>query len=160
LWSLATCEKVIEWCHIGKAFPPLCHEIHRKYNVANLKYCTWPKFRERCIQIHQFLYDQPNVKNNSIILSILRMVYVVVALQKKVNWMTMRASSTTKIIIPTLPDIPQVRKFLDGGLGREMDHAVVRNEQVDWSCTSVMMIKQGVSPKLDVRKKSQTNVHG
>jgi hypothetical protein len=75
LWSLATCEKFIEWWHIKKAFPPSHHEIHRKYNVANLKYCTWPEFKEQCIQVHQFLYDQPNVKSNSIILSILRMVY-------------------------------------------------------------------------------------
>jgi hypothetical protein len=121
LWCLAICEKFIEWCHIGKAFPPSRHEIHRKYNVANLKYCTWPELKERCIQVHQFLYDQPNVKNNSIILSILRIIYAEVALQKKVNWMTMRASSTTKIIISTSPDISQVRKFLDGGLGRMMD---------------------------------------
>jgi hypothetical protein len=105
-WSLATCEKFIEWCHIGKVFPPSRHEIHRKHNVANLKYCTWPKFKERCIQVHQFLYDQSNVKSNCIILSILRMVYAEVALLKKVNWMTMRSSSTTKIIIPTSPDIP------------------------------------------------------
>jgi hypothetical protein len=46
LWSIATCEKFIEWCHIGKAFPPLRHAIHRKHNVANLKYCTWPEFKE------------------------------------------------------------------------------------------------------------------
>jgi hypothetical protein len=64
-WSLATCEKFIEWCHIGKAFPPSRHEIHRKHNVANLNYCTWPKFKERCIQVYQFLYDQANVKSNS-----------------------------------------------------------------------------------------------
>jgi hypothetical protein len=65
----------------------------------------WPKFKERCIQVHQFLYNQPNVKSNSIILSILRMAYTEIALQKKMNWMTMRASPTTKIIIPTSPDI-------------------------------------------------------
>jgi hypothetical protein len=29
-----------------------------------------------------------------------------------------------------------VRKSLDGGLGRMMDHAVVSNEEVNWSCTS------------------------
>jgi hypothetical protein len=135
-WSLTTCEKFIEWCHIGKAFPPSRHEIHRKHNVTNLKYCTWPEFKERCIQVHLFQYDQPNVKSNSIILSILRMVYVKVTLLKKVNWMTMRLSSTSKIIIPTSPDIPRVRKYLDRGLGRMMDHAVISNEQVNWSCTS------------------------
>jgi hypothetical protein len=56
-WSLTTSKRFIKWCHIGKAFPPSRHEIHRKHNVANLKYCTWPEFKERCIQVHQFLYD-------------------------------------------------------------------------------------------------------
>jgi hypothetical protein len=56
------------------------------------------------------------------------MVYAEVALLKKVNWMTMRSSSTTKMIIPMSHDIPRVRKYLDGGLGRMMDHAVVSNE--------------------------------
>ena len=82
------------------------------------------------------------------------MVYAEVALLKKVNWMTMRSSSTTKMIIPTSPDIPQVRKYLEGGLGRMMDPAIVSDEEVNWSETSRMMIKQGVSPKLGVRKKA------
>jgi hypothetical protein len=151
-WSLITCEKFIKWCHIGKAFPPSRHEIHRKHNVANLKYYTWPEFKERCIQVHQFLYDQPNVKSNSIILSILRMVYGEVALLKKVNWMTMRLSSTTKLIIPTSPDIPRVRKYLDGGLGRLMDHAVVSNEQVNWSYTSSDDDQTGCEPKIRCEK--------
>jgi hypothetical protein len=46
------------------------------------------------------------MKSNCIILSILRMVYAEVVLLKKVNWMTMRLSSTTKMIIPISPDIP------------------------------------------------------
>ena len=58
----------------------------------------------------------------------MRMVYAEVALLKKVNWMTMRSSSSTKMIIPMSPDIPQVRKYLDGRLERMMDHAVVSNE--------------------------------
>ena len=127
-WFLATCEKFIKRCHIEKAFLPSHHIIHRRHNVANLKYYTWPKFKERCIQIHQFLYGQSNVKSNCIILSILRMVYVELALLKKVNWMTMRSSSTTKMIIPMLPNIPRMWKYLDGGLGRMMDHVVVNNE--------------------------------
>jgi hypothetical protein len=127
-WSLTTCEKFIKWCHIGKAFPPSRHEIHRKHNVTNLKYYTWPEFKEQCIQVHQFLYDQPNVKSNSIILSIQRMVYAEVAFLKMVNWMIMRLSSTTKIIIPKSLNIPRVQKYLDGGLGRMMDHAVISNE--------------------------------
>jgi hypothetical protein len=71
------------------------------------------------------------VKSNSIILSILRMIYAEVALLKKVDWMTMRSSSTTKMNIPMSPDIPRVRKYLDGGLGRMMDHAVVSTSSDD-----------------------------
>jgi hypothetical protein len=32
--GLTTCERFIEWCHIGKAFPPSRHVKHRKHNVA------------------------------------------------------------------------------------------------------------------------------
>jgi hypothetical protein len=88
------------------------------------------------------------VKSNSIILSILRMVYAEVALLKKVDWMTMRSSSTTKMIIPTSPDIPRVRKYLDGELGRMMDHAVVSTEQVNWSCTSSDDDQTGYEPEI------------
>jgi hypothetical protein len=63
------------------------------------------------------------------------MAYTEIAFQKKVNWMTMRASSITKFIIPTSPDIARVQKFFDRGLGRMMDHVVESNEQVEWSCT-------------------------
>jgi hypothetical protein len=148
LWSLTTCERFIEWCHIGKAFPPSRHEIHRKHNVANLKYCTWPEFKERCIQVHQFLYDQPNVKSNSVILSILRMVYAEIALEKKVDWMTMRALCISKIIVPTTQDILGERKFEGGGLGRMMDHAVISAEEVEWLCTSSDDDQTGCAPEV------------
>ena len=55
--------------------------------MANLKYYMWPKFKQRCIQVHRYVYDKPNVKNNAIILSILRMVYAKTVLSKTVNWM-------------------------------------------------------------------------
>jgi hypothetical protein len=76
------------------------------------------------------------VKSNSVILSILRMVYAEIALEKKVDWMTMRASSISKIVVPTTQDIPGERKFEGGGLGRMMDHTVISTEEVEWSCTS------------------------
>jgi hypothetical protein len=60
----------------------------------------------------------------------------------------MKASSTTKIIIPTSPDIPRVQKYLDGGLGKMMDHAVVSNEQVDWSCISSDDDQIGCEPEI------------
>jgi hypothetical protein len=64
----------------------------------------------------------------------------------------MRASSTTKIIIPTSPDIPRERKFLDGGLERMMDHAIVSNEQVEWSCTSSDYDQTGCEPEVRCEK--------
>jgi hypothetical protein len=76
------------------------------------------------------------------------MVYAEVVLLKKVDWMTMRLSSTTQMIIPVSLDIPQVQKYLDGGLGRMMDHAVVSNEEVNWSCTSSDDEKTGCEPEI------------
>lgn len=154
-WSLTTCERFIEWCHIGKAFRTSRHSIHRKHNVANLKYCTWPEFKERCIQVYQHMYDQANVKNNTIVLSILRMVYAEVALLKKVNWMTMRSSSATRMIIPTSPDIPQVRKYLEGGLSRMTDPAIVSDEEILWSQTSDDDRQTGCEPEIRREKESQ-----
>ena len=108
----------------------------------------WPKYKEQCIQVHQFLYDEANVKSNTIILSILRMVYAKVALLKKVNWMTMRSSSTTKMIISMSPNIPQVWKYLDGRLEKIMDHAIVSDDQVNWSYTSSDDDQTGCEPKI------------
>jgi hypothetical protein len=76
------------------------------------------------------------MKSNGIILSILRTLYAKITLGKKVNWMTMRVSSTSKIIIPTLPDIPRERKFINKELERMMDHVVITTEVVEWSATS------------------------
>jgi hypothetical protein len=66
--------------------------------------------------------------------------------------MTMRVSSTTKIIISMSPDIPRVPKFLDGRLGKMMDHAVVSNEQVDRSCTSSDDDQIGCEPEIRLEK--------
>jgi hypothetical protein len=82
------------------------------------------------------LYAKPNVKSKAIILSIFGMVYAEIALEKKVNWMTMRISSTTKIIISSTPDIPCERIFMDKGLKKMMDHEVIPSENVEWSSTS------------------------
>jgi hypothetical protein len=41
-----------------------------------------------------------------------------------------------------------VRKYLDGGLGRMMDHTVVSNEQVNWSCTLSDDDQTGCEPEI------------
>jgi hypothetical protein len=96
------------------------------------------------------------MKSKVIILSILRMVYAEIALQKKVNWMTMRASSTSKIIIPMTLDIPCKQKFIDGGLGRMMDHAVIRIEHVEWSSTLSVDDQTGCVP--EVRREKEVTI--
>ena len=48
-WSLETCEEYIEWCHIGKGFPHARYRTQRRADKANLHYCNWPIFKERCI---------------------------------------------------------------------------------------------------------------
>jgi hypothetical protein len=35
-WTFADC---CERCHIGKVFPKDCHNKHRRFSKANLKYC-------------------------------------------------------------------------------------------------------------------------
>jgi hypothetical protein len=82
------------------------------------------------------------------------MVYAEIALQKKVNRMTMRASSISKIIVPTTQDIPGKWKFIGGRLGRMMDHVVISTEKRNGHAHLVMMIKQAVHQKFDVRKKA------
>jgi hypothetical protein len=62
--------------------------------------------------------------------------------------MTMRASSMSKIIVPTTQDIPGERKFEGGGLGRMMDHVVISVEEVEWSCTSSDDDQTGCAPEV------------
>jgi len=55
-WSLDTCKEYIEWCHIDKVFPEERHNVHRHSWAANLKHCLCPEFKQRCIEVWQFLY--------------------------------------------------------------------------------------------------------
>jgi hypothetical protein len=65
------------------------------------------------------------VKKDAIILSILRMMSAEIALAKKVNWMTIRLLSTSKIIISNTPKVPCERKFIDAGQGKMINHAIL-----------------------------------
>jgi hypothetical protein len=84
------------------------------------------------------------------------MVYAKIALEKKVDWMTIRASSMSKIIVPTTQDIPGEQKFEGGRLGRMMDHAVISAEEVEWSCTSSDDDQTGYAPK--VRREIESGI--
>jgi hypothetical protein len=50
--------------------------------------------------------------------------------------MIMRASSISKIIVPTTQDILGGWKFIGGKLERMMNHAIISTMQVEWSCSS------------------------
>lgn len=63
-WSLETCEEYIEWCHINKAFPHARYKQHWRADKANLHYCKWPIFKERCIEMYQHIYERPNLERN------------------------------------------------------------------------------------------------
>jgi hypothetical protein len=62
--------------------------------------------------------------------------------------MTIRSSSMSKIIVPTIRDILVEWKFIGGGLERMMDHAVISAEQVEWSYTSSDDDQTGCAPKV------------
>jgi hypothetical protein len=72
----------------------------------------------------------------------------------------MRASSTSKIIIPTTRNEPRKQKFIDGGLGKMMDYAIISTEQVQWSSTSSGDDQTGCVPEIRREKESQSIVHG
>jgi hypothetical protein len=114
-WTLANCYEYIEWCHIGKVFPEDRHNKHRRFNKANLKYCLNAKFKQRCIEVYQILYNQEFVHRNEASLTICRMVWVELKLGKMVDWRTLKAAPG--IHIPIERDIPRgVLKFPGGGL--------------------------------------------
>ena len=84
-WTYSTCESYIEWCHLSKLWPLYRHNAHRKSDKANLHYCQSPCFTERCIQVIQSVYRTPKVPRNEVNLSIARMVYAEVVLDKSVD---------------------------------------------------------------------------
>ncbi len=135
-WSMKTCETYIEWCHIGHLFPASRHFLHRKYNGANLKYCNHMEFKERCIQVYQHLYNKELVFNNRINLTLARMVYAEQILKKLVDWRTIRLSRNSVITLPSTSNIPENRKFEDGGLGRVVATTIIPDEEIEWSATS------------------------
>ncbi len=136
MWTFADCEKYIDWCHIGKAFPLQRHSRHRARRVANMKFCTNAELLERCIQVCQHLYNEPIIPRNEATISILRMVYAEVELGRVVDWSTMRTSAITKWAVPDCPSIPWTRKFPDGGLGKTIVTKAPQEEDIQWSDTS------------------------
>ena len=136
MWTLEICEEFIDWCHMGKAFPLARHSFHRSRRMANLKYCTHEGIIERCIQVSQHLYGEPNIPRNEVTISILRMVYAEVELGRTVDYRTMRHSVLSKIILPDSSSIPWTRKFPEGGLKKVTAPTVMDDDDIQWSATS------------------------
>jgi len=144
-WTKRTCEKYIAWCHIDKVFPHSVHKKHCKFQVANLHYCKDPDFLERCIQVHQHLYDTAFVKRNEGSLAILRMVYAEEKLHRQVDWQTMRTSSQQVLKAREGIDIPRERKYKGiGGLSKaKFEDKLVSDAGVKWSSDSDVDEKSG-----------------
>lgn len=130
-WTLSTCERYIEWCHIGKKFELHRHKQNRDSNKANLVYCTDENFLERCIEVNQVLYGDRTVERNEVPLYLARMVYAEIALGKEVDWRTVNPSG--KVKVPTTKDIPRTRIFPGHGLGPIRRRVVIPDDQVVWS---------------------------
>ena len=79
------CKQYIEWCHVGKAFKRELYLAHRSTNKANLKFCKNPDFLERCIQVYQYLFCKERVVCNEVTYKLCRMVWVEVALQRRID---------------------------------------------------------------------------
>ena len=114
-WTLANCCEYIEWCHIGKVFPEDCHNKHWRFTKANLKYCLDAKFKQRCIEVYQVLYNHGTLHKNEVSYTICQIVWAELKLEKVVDWRTLKAAPS--IHIPTEQDIPRgVLKFPGGRL--------------------------------------------
>lgn len=144
-WTKKTCERYIDWCHIDKIFPHSVHRKHCKRKVANLHFCKDPEFLERCIQVHQHLYDDPYVARNESSLAILRMVYAEQKLLRTVDWSTIKTASTQILKAPESIDIPRERKYKEhGGLSKAKNPVqTIADVLVQWSDDSDVDLKSG-----------------
>jgi hypothetical protein len=143
-WNHEDCEEYIEWCHIGKGFPHARYYTQRRADKANLHYCKWPVFKERCIEMYQHIYETPDLDRNECPLSILRMVYAEVVLGKEVDWMTLKIQPKSNMKAPMESFYPRGRKYPGRGLSKKKSNkAETPDEMVEYSSTSSDDAKSG-----------------
>jgi hypothetical protein len=149
-WTKKTCEKYIEWCHIDKLFAHSEHKKHCRFHAANLHRCRDPDFVERCIQIYQHVNDTAFVRRNECNISIMRMVYAEVKLNRMVDWRSLQKSPQASESI----DIPRERKFKDeGGLSKTKSfEQPIADACVEWSDDSDVDDKSGCTQEEMVQK--------
>jgi hypothetical protein len=145
-WNFQNCEAFIDWCHISRGFPLKCYKNHRKIDRANLHYCNWDVFKERCIEMYQHIYDTPFVDRNECPFSILRMVYAEVVLGKQVDWMTIHIQPKSNMKAPLQSYFPKGRKYPTTGLGKMMPSKTSENELEMWIANSSDDEKTGCTP--------------
>jgi hypothetical protein len=145
-WTYNVCEFYIEWCHISKLWPLHRHNAHRRSDKANLHYCKCPVFTERCIQVSQNVYRALKVPRNVVNLSIARMVYAEVVLQKRVDWRTLPYKPHGNMNTPTTQVIPTTRLFEGDALGKKIHKVEIPDNEVQWSKTSSDDSSTGHSP--------------
>jgi len=110
-WTLETCIKYIDWCHIDKVFAYSEYRKHCWYQVANLYHCRDFNFLERCIQVYQHVYVTAFVTRNKCNLAILHMVYVEDKFNCKVDWCMIPTFKNSLMRAPESIDILQKWKF-------------------------------------------------
>lgn len=146
-WTFTHCAKYIAWCHLGRMWPHSRYSSIRRYDKANLNYCTNEQVKERSIQAYQHIYNKARIHRNEVNLSILRMVYAEVILGVIVDWSTLEIQSNSKMNPITTPTLPHVRKFLGDALGKKAMEVEIPNEQVAWSDTSSDDSDTGCDPR-------------
>jgi hypothetical protein len=139
-WNFQNCEAFIDWCHISRGFLLQRYKNHRKTDRANLLYCNWDAYKERCI------YDTPFVDRNECPLSILRMVYAEVVLGKQVDWMTIHIQPKSNMKAPLQSYFPKGRKYPSTGLGNMTPSKTLENELDMWTASSSDDEKTGCTP--------------
>jgi hypothetical protein len=156
--NFQNCEAFIDWCHISREFLLKCYKNHRKTHMANLHYCNWDVFKERCIEMYQHIYDTPFVDRNECPLSILRMVYAEVVLGKQVDWMTIHIQPKSNMKALLQSYFPKERKFPTTSLGKTMPSKTSENEMETWTASSSDDEKTGCT--LAERRAIEATING
>ena len=159
LRTFDTYEEYIKWCHIGKGFLHDHYKLHRRADKANFHHCEWPIFKERCIEMCQYIYEKPFLECNKCPFSILQLVYVEVVLGKRIDWMTIKIQTNSNMKAPLSLFFGKRRKFPNGGLTMKMPpKKSTSNDMVDHSATSNDDEKTGCTPV--VRRTILDNMRG
>jgi hypothetical protein len=120
----------LKWYHLFRGFLHYHYRLHPHANKSNFHLCKWPIFKERYMEICQYIYNITFLERNEWPLSIVRMVYAEMVLEKQVDWKTIKIQPKSNMIAPKVRFIGTGRKFPHGGLGKKMPTKKVVNTMV------------------------------